>query len=254
MKILVCVKEVFRADIFDSHQGTNPGKRQAQMNGYDLYAVEEGVLLKDKFPGTRVDALTAGPESSSPVIRKALEMGADNGIHILFDESSSTESSSVAPSIADFIRSRNYDLIITGVLSEDSLQGEMGGLLSGKLNIPYIHSAMKLDIHREKRTLSAESEIDGGTRVVYRLPLPALVSVQSGINTPRYPTLTNKLRAKKQKLTLIHPGEREVSPRGKMRTGFYRREISPGGVVLEGSREEKAETLLRILHEKRLLR
>ncbi len=155
MKILVCVKEVFGTGILDSNQRTYPGKRQPQMNSYDFYAIEEGVLLKEKFPGTRVDALTAGPEGSSPVIRKALEMGADNGIHILLDESSSTESSSVASSIADFIGGRSYDLIITGVLSEDTLQGEMGGLLSGKLGIPYIHSVMKLDIDRAEVIVTA---------------------------------------------------------------------------------------------------
>ncbi len=254
MNILVCVKEVLAPGISENLREAFPGKILSHINSYDLYGIEEAVLLREKFPGTGVDALTAGYESSSRVLRKALEMGADNGFQILLDDSLSTESSHVASCIADFISEKNYDLVITGVLSEDSLQGEMGGLLAGKLGLPYAHSVMKLDYQEEDRSIHAESEIDGGTRILYRLTLPAIISVQSGINAPRYPKLSNKLRAKKQELVVIDPGDREISSPGKVRVARYRRESSPAGIVLQGTGEEKAETLLHILHEKRLLR
>jgi electron transfer flavoprotein beta subunit len=254
MNIIVCVKELIEPGVSDSSRGISSGKYRSHMNSYDLYGIEEGVLLREKIPGTRVDAITAGHKSSSGVLRKALEMGADNGFQILIDESSSTESFYVAPSIADFISRGDYDLIITGVLSEDTLQGEMGGLLAGKLGIPFAHSVVKIEYSADDHTIHAESEIDGGTRIVYRLPLPALVSVQSGINTPRYPKLSNKLRAKKQELIVIRPTEGEISSSGKVRVACYRREGSGGGTVLRGTKEEKADKLLHILHEKRLLR
>jgi electron transfer flavoprotein beta subunit len=254
MNILVCVKEVLEPGISENNQGLFPGKNLSQMNTYDLYGIEEAVLLREKVPGTRIDSVTAGYESSSHILRKALELGSDNGYHILLHESLSPESSNVASYIADFIEERSYDLIITGVLSEDSQQGEMGGLLAGKLGIPYAHSLMKLDYQRDGHSIYAESEIDGGTRIVYRLPLPALISIQSGINTPRYPTLSNKLRAKKQELVVIHTEDRKIPSPGKVRVAHYRRESSAGGIVLQGSGEEKAEKLLHILHEKRLLK
>jgi electron transfer flavoprotein beta subunit len=258
MKILVCVKQVAdSSDTLQIDEGTGllsfPGNAAFRMNRFDEFALEEALLIKESFPGTAVDALSVGPERVSATVQRALGMGADHGIHILHRNAGYTSPFTVASLIAECVRARNYDLIMAGVMAEDTMALQTGQLIAALLDLPCATSVIKEHIRPDGADVEVEREIEGGNRETVQLKLPAVLTIQPGINLPRYPSFSKVMRARNFPQELIRAEDLAVEePRESCRR--VRIPDAPSqGVFIEGSQREKAHKLIGILHEKSLL-
>lgn len=258
MKILVCVKQVCEST---ETLGINEtatwieyaGNTVFRMNRYDEYALEEGLRIAEHYPNAAVDVLSVGPERVQATIRRALGMGAHHGIHIMKNEDGYINAFERASLISAAVRSRNYDLILTGVMAEDDMEGQVGGLTAAMLSYACATNVIFQGPAERSGELAVEREIEGGCRERLTLKFPAVLTIQSGTNTPRYPTLSHILKSRTAALeridacTLGAPRSSQVlekiafSPRGGK------------GEIIEGSPAQKAEKLLEILHRHSLL-
>lgn len=259
MKILVCVKQVPEFDldaeikINDTAQGIVADRLTTlRMNRIDEYAVEEALLIKKRFPDVTIDALTVGPEDASAAVRRAMGMGVNHGIHILTPEASLFSAGQVAQWISSVIKTKGYDLILTGVMSEDQMQGQVGPMLAEYLDLPCATSVIAETMVPENRTVTVEREIEGGFRDILELRLPALLTIQSGINLPRYPSLSNVMRAKRARLEVIAADSLDCRETSSV-TALDYPEKTRAADILAGTPEEKAEQLYHILREKALI-
>ena len=258
MNILVCIKEVpvgeMRLRVDGSGQWIEAGRDDDYvMNRYDEFALEEAVRIKEHLAGTTVEVLSVGPDRCRAAIRRALAKGADTGIHIQGPESGCLSAGEVAAAIAGFCRSRAYDLVLTGVISEDLMQGVTGPLLAARLGMPCAAAVIRQRVAPDRGTVQAACELESGWTVDVRLALPALLTIQSGINRPRYPSLSNMMRSRHQELkTLPLPPLAGVENEPRV-TALSEPAVSSDANFLQGSPEEKADALLDLLIEKGVL-
>lgn len=267
MKILVCVKQVIDTD--DDIQllpdglriDTNATDVDLRLNYYDTFAIEEAVCIKEARPDVTIDAIAVGPPTgqptgqmdAEPTLRHALALGADHAIHIQVEDIDFMPADVVAKLIADVVAGREYDLILAGVMSEDLMQGITGPMVAALCGLPCATAVVQTSLSPGSQIVDVACELEGGLRETIQLSLPALLSVQSGINQPRYASLSNRLRAKSQELEIIIPDKTNLPKPGCTLTGLSLPEKETQGEFIEGSIEEKADRLLAILHEKSLL-
>ncbi|MDP2681647.1 MAG: electron transfer flavoprotein subunit beta/FixA family protein [Deltaproteobacteria bacterium] len=179
------------------------------INPYDEYAVEEALRIKEKNGGS-VTVISMGPDRAADIIRSSIAMGADDGIHLkdtAFDGSDAYRTALILSKIAGI---SGYDIILSGKQAVDDGWGQVGLALSEILNIPSVSSILKLEISEDKKTATAHREIDEGLEIV-EVPLPALFTIQQGINTPRYASLPGIMRAKKKEIKVINAGALGIS-------------------------------------------
>jgi len=258
MNVLVCVKqipEIESAVDLDESTGWVRVSPSAtfRMNRFDECAVEEALLIKERFPDTVVEAVSVGPAHAALAVRKAMGMGADRGIHIAVRDGDILNPRAVASWIAAFAQTRSYRLILAGVMAEDDMQGQVGPMVAAFLSWPCATSTVSEILSPEWETVRVEREIEGGAKHVLELDLPAVLTVQTGINTPRYPSLSNLLRAKKQAIETV---DAESLPRPREIETILRMEYpkkSRSGVVLDGSLEQKAAAFWKLLKERSLV-
>jgi electron transfer flavoprotein beta subunit len=257
MKILVCVKQV--ADSSDTLQIDErtghlsyTANTAFRMNRFDEFALEEALLIKENLPGTVVDALSVGPERASSNVQRALGMGADHGIHILDRADGYMSPFTVASLIAACVRARNYDLIMTGVMAEDTMACQTGQLIAALLDLPCASSVIK-EACPESAEITVEREIEGGSRETVQLKMPAVLTIQPGINFPRYPSFSKVMRARNYAQELIRAEDLAIQEPRESCRGVRIPEAASQGVFIEGSPREKAHKLINILHEKSLL-
>ncbi len=258
MKILVCIKQVpsqeatFRVE--EKKAGlTYDEKTSYWINRYDEHAIEAALQIKEKIPNSSVDIISIGPKRVQSAIRRGLEMGAEGGFHLLYDNEGYISPAVKSRLLAGFAADRDYDLILTGVMSEDMMSGQTGPMLAARLNIPSATSVMGLEVDMEAGTIHVERELDSGQRSSMDLNLPALIAVQSGINRPRYPSFSNVMRAKKNQIIEIEAEEPEFAHNYERIVEILDIKSDRAGLRLEGTREEKARELRQILYEKSLL-
>ena len=258
MKILVCVKQVPESEnpiqINDSGDWIDrDALTEFKMNRLDEYAVEEALLIKASLPGSCIDIITVGPDRCDAVVRRAIGMGADSGIHIRSDSDGYQSPWEVAAAIAGFARNKNYSLILSGAMSEDSMQGQVGPMLAACLGYGWATSVIFEKIAPAENTIYVEREIEGGHRDTLELKLPAVITIQSGINTPRWPSLSNLLRANSQELENVTIDDLvQIEPMEHPAAVAYPQK-SRAGLILSGSRTEKATQLLTVFRDKSYL-
>jgi electron transfer flavoprotein beta subunit len=256
MRILVCIKQVPDSEGFitiNESTGWIDFEGSYRMNRFDEFALEEALRIGEKMPVDSIDALSVGPPRAESTIRKALEMGASRGIHIITEEMVDISALETASLIASQSRKEGYDLILTGVMAEDDMQSQVGPMIAEMLGYPSASSVIYEEIDPERRTLFAEREIEAGKRECLEMKLPVLLTIQSGINRPRYPALSNVLRARNQEITTI-PSQSLQKPEKRERMVMLRYpEALSKGTFLEGNGEAKASELLQILHEKSII-
>ena len=258
MRILVCIKQVPEMEnpilIDDRHAWIQWDEiSEYRMNRLDEFALEEAVLIKEALSGTTVDAVSVGPDRSTEVIRRSIGMGADAGIHITTGSEGYHSSFEIAARIAEYARGQPYDLILTGAMSEDNMQGQVGPMIARRLSRPCATAVISEKIAADKKTIYVEREIEGGQRDTLALPLPAVLTIQSGINTPRYPSLSNLLRANKQGLKRINGADLVPLAARENLVALVYPQKTRSGTLLKGTEKEKATQLIRILREKALL-
>jgi electron transfer flavoprotein beta subunit len=259
MKILVCVKQAPESDatvdIDERRQWVRVrGNSFPQMGRFDECAVEQALVCKEQVPGTTVDALTVGAETSAAVVRRALGMGADRGVHVLTPDEGYVSAFATACRIARAAKERSYDLILTGAVSEDMGQGLVGPMLAELLSFSCATSCVHLQVLGENQSVYAERDIEGGVRQCVELDMPALATVQSSMNRPRYPSLSNIMRASRQELEVIACAELGKSSHAEELVRLDHPSSSRSVVFLLGSATDKARELLSLLRSRSLLR
>ena len=229
------------------------GTSAFRMNRFDECAVETAVRIKEQFPGTCIHILSVGPERSETVIRRAIGMGADHGTHIVTPSGGFVDPSILAGWMATLREASGADLILCGAMSEDLMQGQVGPLLAECLSLPCATAVMHVKIMPTGESVQVEREIEGGYREVVVLQLPALLTIQTGINQPRYPSLSNLLRANKLTLKTLHADGMDAPPslQGVKQVTLPRKLRE--SVFLEGSTAQKAEQLITILSDRSFL-
>ena len=258
MNILVCVKQVPESEavvtIDEKAQWvTIHGTSAFRMNHFDECAVEAAVQIKEAFPGTVIHILSVGPERSEAVIRRAIGMGADHGTHMITPGGGFVEPAILAGWMATLSEATGADLIFCGAMSEDLMQGQVGPLLAECLSLPCATAVVHVKVMPVGEGVYVEREIEGGYREAVALQLPALLTIQTGINQPRYPSLSNLLRANKQTLNTLHVDVTDVPPPlQSVKQVTLPRKLREG-VFLEGSTSQKAEQLLTILFDRSFL-
>ena len=205
MKILVCIKQVCESKSpiqIDAHARWIQAEAITgyKMNRFDEFAIEEAVLLKEAYPGISIDAITLGPLRSAEVIKRAIGMGADHGVHLVTESEGYLNPFTIASRISDYARDKNYTLFLAGVMSEDLMQGQVGPMVAACLSLPWATAVIRQQMAPDNKSVFVEREIEGGSRDKLQLQLPAVLTIQSGINTPRYPSLSNLLSVGPQKI------------------------------------------------------
>ena len=202
MNIIVCIKQVPAKDAPLSIAGNwiRESDIGFEMNEPDSYALEEALRLKEKHGG-EVIALSMGPERVKQTIKEALAKGADRGIHIADDHFAQLDPVGSAKSIAAAIKQQKHDLVLTGLQSDDHGFGQTGVLLASVLDVPHATIIMAIEVGGQKMKL--KRELEAGWFQHIECPLPAVLSIQSGINKVRYATLKGIMAAKKKEITTI---------------------------------------------------
>jgi len=257
MKLLVCVKQVIdieqQIDIREDRLWIAEDEdTRYHMNYFDEFAVEEAVRIKERFSGVTIDVLTLGPARAETTLRQALALGADNAIHLLCPDGGFVSAEATAAAIADVAKTA-YDLILFGVMSEDAMQSLTGPMTAALCGLPCAAAVLAQTLDPEDRTVTAVCELAGGRHETVRLPLPAVLTVQSGINQPRYASLSNRLRAKSQALRMISLGRADKPEQRQRPLSVYVPAKTGTGEFIQGSIEEQADGLLAILHQKSLI-
>jgi electron transfer flavoprotein beta subunit len=202
VNIIVCIKQVPAKDAPLAIAGNwiKESDIGFEMNEPDSYALEEALRLKEKHGG-EVIALSMGPERVKQTIKEALAKGADRGIHIADDNFAQLDPLSAAKSLAAAVQKENADLILTGLQSDDQGFGQTGVLLAALLDRPHATIIMAIEVLDGKMRL--KRELEAGWFQWMECPLPAVLSIQSGINKVRYATLKGIMAAKKKEIITI---------------------------------------------------
>ena len=202
MNIIVCIKQVPAKDAPLSIAGNwiRESDIGFEMNEPDSYALEEALRLKEKHGG-EVIALSMGPERVKQTIKEALAKGADRGIHIADNNFAQLDPLGSAKSLAAAIQQQKHDLVLTGLQSDDHGFGQTGVLLAGMLDVPHATIIMAIEVEGQKMKL--KRELEAGWFQHIECPLPAVLTIQSGINKVRYATLKGIMAAKKKEIATI---------------------------------------------------
>ena len=201
MKIAVCIKQVptreWQPRLNDSKTWIREQDVSYEMNEPDAYALEEALRLREKHGG-EVVVCSAGPARVQTVIREALARGADRAIHVEHDSLGFADALVLADALAAAMQEEKFDLVLTGLQSDDQGHGQTGVILAEQLGIP--SSTIIMDVQIESGSLRVKRELEGGWFQWIAMPLPALLTIQSGINQLRYATLKGIMAAKKKEI------------------------------------------------------
>ncbi|HVP77379.1 MAG TPA: electron transfer flavoprotein subunit beta/FixA family protein [Thermodesulfobacteriota bacterium] len=254
MNIAVCVKRIPKtaeADIFIEKDGRDIKKDHLvfTLNDWDGYAVREAALLKEKYGGT-VTVLTIGSEESKEVLTRCLAMGADRAVRI--EEPPAQDSRLISKILAQALKAQPFDLILTGVQAEDDNCGQIGPSLAQMLGLP--HAAIVNRVEISGNMARVKRELEGGIEEAVDLKLPAVLTIQTGINEPKYVSLaaildaedkeTEEVPLEKTGVALDQPLDATIDqvffpPAGKM------------AEILKGTPEEVVMQLTEIVRKKK---
>lgn len=250
MRIAVCIKQVptreWQPRIDDTKRGVREQDASFEMNEPDAYALEEALRLREKHGG-EVVVCTAGPPRASQVLREALARGADRAIHVEDDRLTSiaTDSFAVAGALADAIRDDRFDLVLTGLQSDDQGAAQTGVILAERLGLP--HATIVMDVQVQDASVRVKRELEGGWFQWVQMPLPALLTIQSGISKLRYATLMGikKARSKETKRVAAAAGPGGQQPVALER--LYLPERKKQTQIIHGAPAEAAVELVEKL-------
>ena len=208
MKIIVAIKQVPERDaqiaIAPDGKWIDEDDLSYTINEPDAYALEEALQLKEKNGG-EVIVLSLGPERVTSTLREALAKGADRAIHVEFDATASLDTLALARMLAEAIQSESPDLILTGLQSDDLGLGQTGVVLAELLGIS--HATIIMQVEKTDAGLRVKRELEDGWFQHVDMPLPALLTIQSGGNKLRYATLMGIKKAKSKETATVTPSD-----------------------------------------------
>ncbi len=259
MKIVVCLKQV---PARDAVLRLNPGGTWVQetdvsfeVNEPDIFALEEALRLKEKHGG-EVVICCLGPARSQQAIKEALAKGADRALHLDAPEFQGLDSQGIARTMAAALRHENPDLVVTGLQSDDFGFAQTGVILAELLGRP--HSTIIMEIQVADARLKVKRELEAGWFQWIEMPLPAVLTIQSGINKPRYATLKGIMAAKNKPIKKLGLADLaltavDLAPRQKISKVYFPVK-STKTEFLEGSPKEIAAKLVdKLKNEARAL-
>ncbi len=246
MKILVCVKQVGtladELELTRDARAVDPDFLDYSLNEWDACAIEAALALRDASGGGEVVAVTVGDDEADSVLHRALAMGADRGIRL---DLVTQDPLSVARALAPLVAAESPDLVLAGVLSADLANGAVPGALAGLAGLPFVAVAVRVEI--EGARLLVSRELEGGLVERVALDLPAVVSVQTGINAPRY---VNFRQLKQAEATDLDVRAASDSP-GAIGWQLAAPERGEGAEMLPGRAGDIAARILELVAERR---
>ncbi len=259
MDIVVCIKrvpETTEAEVVvdETGEGIREEGLVFDINEADNYALEEALLLKEKFGGS-VLVLTLGPEEADETVRSCLAKGADSAIRLTHDSFKGSDGNTTAKILSKVIKDLDFDLVLTGIQADDDAWGQVGVQLAELLAVP--HAALVTNLEVEGESAKVHRELEGGLEEVLELKLPAVLTIQTGINEPRYASLRGMKKARELEIRVL--GLEEIGLReddvGEAGSKTKVEKLSIPVVeskaeILEGTPEETSGRLAEILREK----
>ena len=259
MEILVCVKRVpdtaeNEIEIKPDGTGIEEDDLVYSVNEWDNYAVEEAIQIRDKVGGT-VTVASVGDDEAEEVLRREMAMGADKGILLSDEAFDGSDGRGIASILKAEIEKGQYDLVLTGALADDGA-GQVGGMLAAMLDWPYASVVNTIDIQSDQK-MKVGREIEGGNQEMNEIELPCVLSIQTGINEPRYVGIRGIRKVASVEIPTHGSGDLGIAAdtvgaagAKVKRADYFTPDMGDGAEILEGSMEEKIDKLVEMLKAK----
>jgi len=259
MDIIVCVKrvpETADADVVIDKSGKDIERSGLvfDLNEWDNYAIEEAIMLKEKMGGT-VTVVSMGGEDSNESLRKCMAMGADDAVRLTDPAFVGSDGFATAKALAEAVRKIPHDLVFAGVQAEDDGFGQVGVALAEILGIPHVSLVNSLEIQEKK--MKVHRELEGGLEEVLEVNLPAVLTIQTGINQPRYVSIMGIRKVAKKEIKTFGVSDLNLKPEDVGVPGSYIQlekiflpPVGEGAQMLEGKPEDIASKVFDILKDK----
>jgi electron transfer flavoprotein beta subunit len=259
VEILVCARRV--PDTSENEITLNSAGNDIErdelvysVNEPDNYAVEEALQIAARIGGN-VTVVTVGGEDDEEILRREMAMGANHGVLITDEAFSGSDGLGIATILKAFVEKGNYDLILTGVQAEDG-GAQVGGMLAAMLDYPFASLVNSIEV-LEGRKLKISREIAGGDKEMNEIDLPCVLSIQTGINEPRYVGMRGIRAVASVPIPTYGASELAVDPRSVggaaarvKRVDYFLPALGKGAEMLEGSREEVIDRLVGLVAAK----
>ena len=243
MKIAVLIKQVPGAEsplqISSDQKWVDESAVAYVMNESDNYALEEALQIKEAHGEGEVVAVSLGPDRVQKTVREALAKGADRAIHIKMDTVEAIDPLVTAGHLKNPLEEENFDLIFTGLQSDDLGMGQTGVILGEMLGMTTASLVMATEV--STGNIKVKRELEAGWFQWVSLSLPASITIQSGLNTPRYPSLKGIMGAKKKEIKVI---EGEGADTGQSMVKMYLPQSEKQTIMIEGSADQVVEKLM----------
>ena len=258
MDILVCVRRVpdtSENEIKLNAEGNDIERNELvySVNEPDNYAVEEALQIRDRVGGT-VTVVTVGGEEDEEILRRQLAMGANQAVLISDDAFSGSDGRGIATILKEFVQNAHYDLILTGVQADDGA-AQVGGMLAAMLDYPF--ASLVNSIAVEDGKLRVSREVEGGNREINEIELPCVLSIQTGINEPRYVGMRGIRQVASVPIPTFGAADMGINPAAAgervakvKRVDYFVPTLGKGAEMLHGSREENAEKIIGLVSAK----
>jgi electron transfer flavoprotein beta subunit len=248
MKVVVCVKQVAtlgdEVEFTDDERDVDPDFLDYAVNEWDTYATEEALRLREAAGDGEVVVVSVGDEDVEDCMRRCLAMGADRGIRV--DAGERLDPIQVARALAEVVRGESPDLVFCGVQSADSVQAATGTALAELLGLPRVAVVTKIELGNGKATVNRE--LEGGLVDVVEVETPAVLTIQTGINEPRYATLRAIKQADEKEIDV-----RPLGDAGEQAYNVRKMFVPPkgeGAEMLNGNPADVAQRIKEIVEER----
>jgi electron transfer flavoprotein beta subunit len=250
VKVVVCVKQIAvlgdEVEFTEDERDVDPDFLDYALNEWDSYATEEALQLVERAGEGEVVVVSVGDEDSEDAMRRALAMGAGRGIRVWAPELAGADPIVVARALAEVVREESADLVLCGVQSSDSVQAATGVALAELLDLPRVAVVTKISLG--DGTATVHRELEGGLVDVVEVDTPCVLTIQTGINEPRYATLRAIKQAEQKDIEVREPGDLG-EPASRVRRMF----VPPkgeGAEMLDGSPSEVARRIKDLVEER----
>ena len=261
METVVCVKhvpETAEADIVIRGDGRGIEEKDLtfDINEADNYALEEALLWKEKFGGS-ITVITVGSEDANMTVRMCIAKGADRAIRLDDARFAGSDSYAIARILHAALKDVPFDVVLTGIQASDDGYGQVGPILAQMMGLPHVAYVIETEIVEEGKLARVHRELEGGLHEVVEIELPAVFTIQTGINEPRYASILGIRKATKKEIDLsgldaLGLEEDEVGEAGS-KIGLEKLFFPPMGEraqILEGSPQEVSAELVGLLKDK----
>ena len=249
MKIIVCVKQVASleddVEFTDDERDVDHDYLDFSLNEWDSFATEEALQIRERAGEGEVLVVTVGDDEAEDALRHCLAMGADRAIRV---EAELTDGLAVARALDEVVRDEAPDLVLCGVQSGDAVQAATGTALAELLGLPRVAVVKRIEWEPGAATATVERELEGGVVDVVEVEVPAVLTIQTGINEPRYVTLRAVKQAEQVDIDLREPPG-ELEPGYRVRRMFLPPK-GEGAEMLDGSAADIAARINEIVKER----